>query len=521
LRTADLLSFGLAALWRQKLRTILTLLGVVIGTATLVISVSVGLGVRAAIDEQFQKEDSLRQISVFPNNDSVDENYEGVPPSILNIPGEMSEEKRERIRKLEVERWKRRQPRPPKPMTREKVEELRLLPHVVDVIPQLEETGRAFLGDVSLQASLYGVPYDYRRFKHRLVMGDSFSAAGARECIVHEILLYRLGIRDDADVAAAIGSTIRIEITNASRAPLRLLSLFDADLSKVSPRELEVLEKAWKLLPNSLESLPLSAEERKILIAALRRKKPGDKKQEEKIVSEVFTIVGVVRAPVKSDPPGQGFLDGPIGAAEVILPTQVADAFLMKLPRWQEGGYNRVRVIVDHEDNLESVVDDVKRLGLQEFSMGVYAQQIRKNVLLIGLTMDFIALVAIIVSAIGITNTMFTTVLEKTREIGIMKAIGAKDRQILTIFLIEGTLIGLVGGIGGVIVGWLASFPGNNYALHLMEKQGAKSVDTVFLYPLWLLIVVPVFAMAMTTFAALLPARRAARIEPVEALRHE
>ena len=117
---------------------------------------------------------------------------------------------------------------------------------------------------------------------------------------------------------------------------------------------------------------------------------------------------------------------------------------------------------------------------------------------------------------------MFTTVLERTREIGILKAIGAKDRQILTMFLIEGTLIGLVGGIGGIVVGWLASFPGNNYALHLMEKQGHKPLpETVFLYPTWLLVAVPVFAMFVTTMAAMLPARRAAKVEPVVALRHE
>ena len=218
--------------------------------------------------------------------------------------------------------------------------------------------------------------------------------------------------------------------------------------------------------------------------------------------------MGVIRA-VKSDPPSEEFLDGPLSNSDVILPVDVADDFFMKLPRRRDSGYSRVRLIVDSEENLEPVIDEVRRMGLREFSMGLFIQQLRKNVLLIGFTMDFIALVAIVVSAIGITNTMFTTVLERTREIGILKAIGAKDRQILTVFLIEGTLIGLLGGIGGVIVGWLASYPGNNYALHLLEKQGHKPLpETVFLYPSWLLISVPLFAMLMTTLAAMLPAPR-------------
>jgi putative ABC transport system permease protein len=142
--------------------------------------------------------------------------------------------------------------------------------------------------------------------------------------------------------------------------------------------------------------------------------------------------------------------------------------------------------------------------------------------LLIGFAMDFIALVALVVAVLGITNTMFTTVLERTREIGILKAVGARDRQILFIFLVEGGLIGLAGGILGVLFGWLASFPGNDYAIRILAKQDHHPLPTtVFLYPAWLLICVPIFAIALTTLAALLPAGRAARVQPVVALRHE
>ena len=62
---------------------------------------------------------------------------------------------------------------------------------------------------------------------------------------------------------------------------------------------------------------------------------------------------------------------------------------------------------------MEGVVDEVKKMGLNEISMGLFIQQVRRNVLLIGFSMDFIAIVALIVAAIGITNTMFTTVLER------------------------------------------------------------------------------------------------------------
>jgi putative ABC transport system permease protein len=113
--------------------------------------------------------------------------------------------------------------------------------------------------------------------------------------------------------------------------------------------------------------------------------------------------------------------------------------------------------------------------------------------------------------------------LERTKEIGVMKSVGAKDRQILTMFLIEGTMIGAVGGGLGVLFGWLVSFPGDNVALGIIREQepNMPPVRSVFQYPWWLLVGAPLFAMLVTTMAGVLPARRAARIEPVVALRHE
>jgi putative ABC transport system permease protein len=120
-------------------------------------------------------------------------------------------------------------------------------------------------------------------------------------------------------------------------------------------------------------------------------------------------------------------------------------------------------------------------------------------------------------------NTMFTAVLERVKEIGVMKAVGAKDRHILAVFLMEGVLIGLVGGWLGVLVGYLVSFPGDSYALRLIHEQDPNmpQPETVFRYPWWLVLGAPAFAVVVTTLAGILPARRAARVEPVVALRAE
>jgi putative ABC transport system permease protein len=523
-RTFDLIAFGVSALRSHKLRTALTVLGVTIGTATLVVSISIGLGVRELIDEQFRKE-SLRQISVFPSHDGVDDNLDRVPAEILDVKGDMSDAKRDRIRKLRVQQWKRQNVQTqPKPLNQERLELLRQLPHVAEVVPELDEYGRAFLIErgTGTEARVYGAQAQHGRYLERLEVGGPLSSAAADECLVHEYMLYRCGVRDDADVRAIIGKQLRVELTSARRTPLSLLNLFEADMSNLSQEEIAVLEKAWKMLPDLMASIQLPPKEKELLLKAIQRKKPGAQQKKEKTITQTFTIVGVLRAAGKDDKSDNGFLDGPLRDADVVIPRQTAEHFFMQLPQLEENGYSRVRLIVDNQDNLEEVIEGVHRLGLQEYSIGAFVQQMKKNALLIGFAMDFIALVALIVAVLGIMNTMFTTVLERTQEIGILKAIGAKDRQVLLIFLVEGSLIGLLGGVAGVGLGWLASLPGNDYALRILEKQGHHPLpETVFLYPLKLLLAVPVFAILMTTLAALLPARRAARVEPVVALRHE
>ena len=109
LLTSDIIRTGVLSLWRQKLRTTLTLIGVAIGCGTLVVSLACGIGVKEAVDAQFRKEDRLRQITVFPAGDRVDETLAGVPEEILKVPGEMSDAKRERIRKQEVQSLEARQ----------------------------------------------------------------------------------------------------------------------------------------------------------------------------------------------------------------------------------------------------------------------------------------------------------------------------------------------------------------------------------------------------------------------------
>jgi putative ABC transport system permease protein len=115
-------------------------------------------------------------------------------------------------------------------------------------------------------------------------------------------------------------------------------------------------------------------------------------------------------------------------------------------------------------------------------------------------------------------------VVERTREIGILKALGARDRHVMWLFLLEGTLIGLGGGLLGLGFARVVAVPADGLVKRLIQEQsrGEKLLtETVFEFPLWLSLLTVGFAVGVTTLAAFYPARRAARVQPVEALRHE
>jgi putative ABC transport system permease protein len=126
-----------------------------------------------------------------------------------------------------------------------------------------------------------------------------------------------------------------------------------------------------------------------------------------------------------------------------------------------------------------------------------------------------IASISLLVGAVGIMNTMYTSVTQRTREIGVMKAIGASKRQIMTIFMIESGIIGAIGGVLGLLAG---------LALSAVASYGATQVSQIPVSPYYSPILVGGavgFAFVLGVLSGVLPARRAANLEPAEALRYE
>jgi putative ABC transport system permease protein len=515
--------FALSALFQQKVRTLLTVLGVVIGAFVLSMSLSIGQGVEEVAMRQLRRNDQLRKIEVMPGYGDRDS---GIPPEELQVKGSMSDAKRQRLRDGLIRRWNFRRGRKVKvPLTRERLDQLAALPHVDTAVPRLYFHGRAvYRGkeqDVSTAAMAPGSPGLHKR----LVAGRVFSAQDGHEVVVSELLLYEWGVTDDADVEQVIGQPVRLDLHFGGAAPGLLLTLLNARSANLSGEQERVLEKAVKQLPAALDRMDLTQQERATLQHLLKKPARPPRLSKEVRLAEEFVIAGVLRGPSKEEEDEFSFgsyLERQSLEADVILPLQAGEQLYAQVPNFAEHGFDQVTVTVDDEANVKAVTQQIGDMGLGRFSLVEIVENIRVNMLLISLATSFVAAVALLVAALGITNTMLMSVLERTREIGVMKAVGARDGHIQLIFLLEGALIGLVGGCLGLLAGWAASFPGDAVAHRIVERQtGAKLEETLFAFPLWLTLGIPAFAVLVTTLAAVYPARRAARVNPIAALRHE
>ncbi|WP_048143509.1 ABC transporter permease [Methanosarcina horonobensis] len=192
----------------------------------------------------------------------------------------------------------------------------------------------------------------------------------------------------------------------------------------------------------------------------------------------------------------------------------------------EEGVYDYIVVKAKSEDMVDELMEDIEdKLMIsrhvikeedRDFSVTAaksMAESVTEMTSSMTLFLGAIAAVSLLVGAVGIANTMFTSVLEKTKEIGTMKAIGAKNRDILMIFLFNSAMVGLVGGILGVILGWIVS-------AGLQTMMGGEMMSGGGVSP-YLMIEGLVLAVLIGVISGVVPAYRASKLKPVDALRYE
>ena len=482
----DLLKLALRNLSQAKLRAILTGMGIIVGVAVIVTMVSFGLGLQRNMLSRFKALDFFNEIQVF-----------GRSLSSLVAPKQPGGRNNERRGPFvpDVE--------PKRALDDAAIAEISKIPGVAYVEPSLMIFGFVRTNGHSQIESLGGasIPNESSRFKD-FVAGQMISSATADEAVVTETFARDFGYEKPAD---AIGKTIELLTAPQGR----------GEKSTEQPDD-EAEE------PPSFFGLPLD-------------EGPGEGGD---LVAKKLVIVGVLNPRVKEGA-GQGGVRGLFPGSRVYIPlatakkwadehrspmSQVALALARESGKLSEGeieGYDSAVVRVNDPVALTEVRKKLQELGFGSFSIVDQLEQFRTVFLIIDSVLGLLGGISLLVASFGIANTMIMSILERTREIGIMKAIGAEDREIKLIFFVEAAVLGLCGGVIGVLAAWGIDAVANRLAYRFILKPNGASFVDFFSLPPWLTFGAVLFALVVSIIAALYPASRAARIDPVRALRHD
>jgi len=477
----DILHLALRNLRQAKLRAILTTMGVIVGVAVIVTMMSFGLGLQRNMLDRFKALDFFNEIQVFGQGLS---NLAGLDRSSRGPEGERRNDRRA-------------DKSPTRILNDAGIKEIAAIPGVAYVEPSVSLN--VFVrSNGKLRSSNVGganIPNAATRFQH-FAAGKMISSPTAGEAVVTERFIKDFGYDKPAD---AIGKTLEL-------------------LAPPSENKKEEEEDT----PNFF-GIPLDD--------------PGLDESNPDVEIQTFRIAGVL-GEIKEGV-GQGGLRGLFPGAQIYIPLQLAHDWAIQhrspmgqvalalarrggsLAEGQNEGYEAAVVRVSDPKHLTEVRQKITELGFGSFSIVDEIDQIRTVFLIIDSVLGLLGGISLLVASFGIANTMIMSILERTREIGIMKAIGAEDREIRMIFFVEAAVIGTVGGVIGVLVAWGIDGLANRLAYRfILKPQGASFID-FFSMPIYLSVGAILFALLVSILAALYPASRAARIDPVRALRHD
>ncbi|HDM32084.1 MAG TPA: ABC transporter permease, partial [bacterium] len=182
--------------------------------------------------------------------------------------------------------------------------------------------------------------------------------------------------------------------------------------------------------------------------------------------------------------------------------------------------YQFAKVKVRRNEEMKEVREKLISMGFLVSALSDTIEQANKIFRIIQVVLGIFGVVALVVAAIGLVNTMTITLLERTNEIGIMRAIGASPSDVKWLFLGESVITGFLGGIGGIILGIFGAHIFNWLVNILARALGGREID-LFYFPFWFILFIILLSTLVGLVAGFFPARRAAKLNPLEALRYK
>src|SRR5712691_6788692 len=466
MKVSDLTELAARNLREAVLRNSLTTLGIAVGVASLVALLSLGVGLQQLVNRSVARAVLFDTVSVRPRQ---------------NVPfGQPGGGRRAMRDASDIQ--------PPRALDDSARKEIAALPNVLEVNPEVRFTAEARREPNSQLVLVAGMaPSSQSSGTLDGMTGNFFSGEDADEAIIQGDLAKRLlDVGQDPNSLLGKEITLRFAQRQALPPPAQQAAS-DAPNQAVGPDE-EAM--GFSIVPN-------------------------EKK---------FQVVGVLPA---SDSGG-----GPVGFnnAGIYLPLKVAEKLqvvqgsdLRDVARTSSGvgaRYSALNVRATSPAAVAQIESSIAHMGFAAFSLIDVTRNLRTFFAIFDLFLGIFGSLALAVASLGIINTLVMAILERRREIGILKALGAGDRDIRQLFFAEAGAMGLLGGVLGVAMGWAigrAIHFGTTIYLRRHEMTG----ENVWSVPWWLVVGAVGFALLVSLAAGIYPAARAARLNPVEALRYE
>jgi len=433
----DMILMAVRNLLKRKLRTSLTVLGVIIGTASIVVMVSIGIGVNKSYEAQLSEWGSLYTISVYVNR--------------YHYEGSQSEE--------EVV------------LDENAIQDFLNIPGVEAATPVVQNYMILGAGKYISDCSFYGVDPNFVQHLGITLSKGRFLEEGDKNGII-------------------IGEYVLDNFRN--------------------PR------LSWEMQWRAEPVVPDPFEEKMIITYDWSY---GTNQADKSIKPVKVNTVGVLQGGGEYGYAAIMALDDFEKIVEDMNEHQNSSGSSSQNRSSRKKSYDNALIKCYDVEDVLAVEEQVRNLGFECYSMADNLESVKEMSNMLQMVLGAIGAVSLFVAAIGITNTMVMSIYERTREIGIMKVIGASLKDIQNIFLTEAAFIGLTGGVLGIILGYVVSFVLNTYAGGALGIVGAGQALSVI--PLWLALAAAAFSTFVGILAGFLPARRAMHLSALSAIKTE
>lgn len=422
----DLIRMGFKNLIRRKTRTILTILGVIIGTSAILVMLSLGIGMNVSFRNQVESMGSLNTID-------VNRLYSETGPGEARLDDKA-------------------------------VAAIEAIEGVEVVMPVMRTFGQLKVGRYEGHVSIIGLDLDkVHAFDYPVAEGRLPLAGGRNE------IIFGMNMNQNFYNPRARG--------------------------RWEPVEVDLMTQSVKLIPESQMS-----------------------EQRPKGIS--LNVVGIFEQTQTEIDWNAYMAMEEVEKLKAESPRNNGD----RRGQSQEDKYETLKVKVYDIDDVQEIQDQIKALGYQAWSLSDILESMQQTTMVIQAVLGGIGAVSLFVAALGITNTMIMSIYERTKEIGVMKVIGARLADIKNLFLLEAGLIGFFGGLLGILLSLGLSMIINRVGVQLlgsgfMGPGGAP--EKISIIPLWLIGASLAFSTTVGLISGYYPARRAMRLSALEAIRNE